>query len=316
MMKIGHSMSVRFQISYYQILLKYIVFLFISWGFFFFFSRVKLESLPSTLIITSLGLIFLTYFTAFFGTKINGVRRWLFLWKFGSIQPSELLKNVLTLPVITLLGQSKHYKVLALWGFSAIGCLLQPDLGMTILISSMFVMAIILRGENLRIYFILTIIVILLIIFTCIFITPYGIQRVLIFLGKEKGYQIVQSLTSISNSGMILGSMDEDIYIPDAHCDFMFSAIVNRFGIIISGIFLWWPIWLSQYVLRQKTNDLIVCLLWQFNLQFYLHILSNLAIIPTKGLGLPLVSQGGSGMISFAITFGLLSNLLQKDKEI
>ena len=308
-MKISHSIGMRFSSFYLAILMKYVAFVVLSWVCFYGFYFVPRRRVFLLCLSLTVFALFLTYFTAFAGPKINGVRRWLFISRF-CLQPSEFLKNLIIIPVVHLLEKSKHKSAMSLFLLSAVACLLQPDLGMTLLMAFSVGFAVLLRNEHLRKYMILCGIVTGLVCLSGVFLATYAKNRILIFIGNKRGYQVQQSLSSIANAP-IFGSIEEQIYIPDSHCDFMFSTIVNQMGFLFGIGILFVPIILSRYVIRKDSSNLVLCLLWQFSVQFYLHVLSNIGFIPTKGLGLPFVSHGGSGMLSFGISFGILANLLK-----
>jgi len=148
--------------------------------------------------------------------------------------------------------------------------------------------------------------------------------RILTWLGMGgDNYQIRKSVEAIKNGGLF-GS-GEDAFIkqslPDAHTDFIYSAIVEDSGALLAcalilGLF---------YVLRQLVTDAARArdrfvfyvaggVFALFGAQVCINIASALGVFPPKGMTLPFISYGGSSFIAFCLTFGLLLALVREDK--
>ena len=107
--------------------------------------------------------------------------------------------------------------------------------------------------------------------------------------------------------------------LPDAHTDFIFSVIAEEFGLIVCLviIIIYAIIILRSIIIAFNCNDIfqilsISSLSALIGIQSLIHISSNLSLIPTKGMTLPLLSYGGSSTISAAIVIGFLLSLTRK----
>ena len=273
--------------------------------------RLSYFILVSSLIVTIL--------TLYSGDVINGVHRWIFIMGY-CIQSSEILKVSLIIPVALLLTNKKHLLNMLLIFISIGLVLLQPDLGMAFLISITVGMEIFLVGERLWLYIISGIIVIVAAIFSFRFMAWYAAERVLIFLGKTKGFQIKQALKVLSSCNF-WGSANYNIYIPDEHCDFIFTKLCASFGIAAGLLYIFSLFFIAYHIskkIRYKNHlsqIIAFVVMFQFFIQNIIHILSNLGFIPTKGMTLPLVGFGSSGMIAYSISFGILLNVLQTNTD-
>ena len=149
------------------------------------------------------------------------------------------------------------------------------------------------------------------------FLTKYAANRLMIFFGKKEGFQISQSLKLFASS-KIIGEDINNIYVPDSHCDFMFAEIVSGFGVISGLIVIAIPLIMFLITLNKTKklplfNRLVaIGIANQIAIQSYFHILSNMALVPTKGLNLPFAGFGGSALIAHSICIGLLLNLTRR----
>ena len=117
--------------------------------------------------------------------------------------------------------------------------------------------------------------------------------------------------------GIAEGSLKNKL--PDAHTDFIFSVIAEEFGLIVCLviIFIYAIIILRSIIIAFNCNDIfqilsISSLSALIGIQSLIHISSNLSLIPTKGMTLPLLSYGGSSTISAAIVIGFLLSLTRR----
>lgn len=316
-LRLSYIMSNRFNASYDLIFfLKHFVFVSLSLVFLFIFSSINLEKAIKVCFVIFFTALFLNFLTVALGTKVNGVKRWIRIGGF-SLQSSEFVKTLIVLPVCHLLINNEHRKNIFLIGFSALSCLIQPDLGMTFLIISSSSSMVILVGKRLRDYLKIIIFSAIGIIISGAFLTKYAANRLMIFFGKKEGFQITQSLKLFASSKFI-GEDINNIYVPDSHCDFMFAEIVSGFGVISGIIVIGIPLTIFLVTLNKarKLNTfhklIAIGIANQIAIQSYFHILSNMALVPTKGLNLPFASFGGSALIAHSICVGLLLNLTKR----
>ncbi|MCL2748936.1 MAG: FtsW/RodA/SpoVE family cell cycle protein [Alphaproteobacteria bacterium] len=151
-------------------------------------------------------------------------------------------------------------------------------------------------------------------------------MRILGFLGMAGGgdnYQIKKSVEAVQNGGLF-GSGESSFIkqsLPDAHTDFVFSAIAEDSGAIIASVLLLGFL----YVLKRLAADAVgakdkfvfyACggLFALFGTQVCINVMSALGLFPPKGMTLPFVSYGGSSFVAFCLMFGMILALVREDK--
>ena len=275
--------------------------------------------------ISALGLIaslLLMCLIFILGYEINGSKRWLPIYGF-SIQPSEFLKPffvVISAWFLTkkLEGRDIGLKIIfILFIFSSCLLILQPDFGMTMLFMAVFFAQLFIAGLSMMLVFVLLLILILVGLLSYYYIDNVR-RRIDIFFDPSSGdtYQIDQSIKAFKSGGIFgkgLGQGTLKEYIPDAHTDFIFSIAGEELGYIFCSliiiIFLLIIIRGLLSVLKKRelySLIVVVGLLSIFGLQAFINIASSIGASPTKGMTLPLISYGGSSMISSSILIGVL----------
>ncbi len=269
------------------------------------------------------GLLILLTSLLFMDYEVKGAKRWLKIYSF-SFQPSEVIKPffiILTSWGIAQSIQGKKYFITATFTFFIILItlvLMQPDLGMTILIASTFFCQLFIAGLS----FVLVIYGLLFIFSVSIFayfFLDHVKNRIESFLGNADTYQIDLSLQAFKSGGILgkgPGQGDLKEKIPDANTDFIFAVAGEELGLFFCLIIL---IIILSIVIKTLLNVLKVTnpykiiaisgLICSFGLQSLINILSALGMIPTKGMTLPFVSYGGSSMLATSILFGFLLSL-------
>ncbi len=251
-----------------------------------------------------------------FGGSVKGASRWISL--FGvSFQPSEFAKIAVILEGAKYV--EKNWKMFAITYIIPISLIiLQPDLGNTVLISSLAIAQLITKRFDMK-YILVGLIGVILLITAAYFLFDHVHLRINTFLNPTvdifgAGYQSYKSFLAMRNGGLFGRGFGKGVmkdFLPDAHTDFVFCVIVEEFG-VLGGLFVIGLFFALGYrVLKMLAFDeyiqmvqysFVICILSQA----WLNIASTLSLIPTKGLTLPLVSYGGSGMIMQGISFGIL----------
>jgi cell division protein FtsW len=316
--KISSIMALRFgAINEMSFVLKHFFFIGLGIFFIFFLSYLSWQKTRFISYVFFTVMLILNFLTIIIGPSINGVHRWINIGGF-SFQSSEFVKTLIVMPSAYFLSTSQHRKNILLIGVSAFSCVIQPDLGMTFLIISISSVLALLKNENLKEYFKVAMMVLGAGVISGIFLAKYAFNRLLIFLGKKQGFQISQTLKKFAFS-KILGESSDYIYVPDSHCDFIFAELSATFGIVISLIVIIIPFFIfisarkkiSHYMSEEKIL-IVLGIISQFCIQSFFHILSNLGLVPTKGLNLPFVSIGGSNLLAYSFSFGILLCLTKK----
>lgn len=272
------------------------------------------------------------------GSIRNGSRSWFGIGSFG-IQPSEAAKIGLIIFSSKYLANNHDYLIYNLKGIIPILIItllffglimLQPDLG-TGLILLMSIIAI-LFISGISIYFfigggILGVIGII----GLIVIAPYRINRITSFINPWKdelgtGFQIIQSLYAIGPHGLLgtgyLNSIQKHFYLPEPQTDFIFSIIVEEFGIlgavIVVGLFF--IIFYRIIKITLNTKDLFAKYLvfgigFQLIFQAIMNLMVVVGLIPVTGVTLPFLSYGGSSLLVSLASIGIILNVSQKKED-
>jgi len=271
--------------------------------------------------------VILVVMTLFMGFEIKGARRWLSFAGF-SIQPSEFLKPAFAVLSAWIFAQ-KHYNpdipgvaissTMFLLVVSLL--LLQPDLGMVVLISAVWLVQFFIAGLSIFWIFMAACLGALGLFLSYMFL-PHVTRRLDQFFDPSMGdkfsdkYQITQSLEAFMNGGIMGQGPGEGVvkkHLPDAHADFVFAVVGEEFGLIlcliIAGLFVF--IVLRSLLQVFHENNLfgllaVTGLVIEFGLQAMINMASALSLIPTKGMTLPFISYGGSSIVALAITMGMI----------
>lgn len=266
----------------------------------------------------------------FVGMDIKGAQRWIHVPGF-SLQPSEFIKPAFAIVAAWLIAYQKRvttfpgYILCAGLYVVVVGLLMiQPDFGMTMVVTCMFAAQIFMAGLPFRY---LTILIALVAIgATGVYFTFDHVRsRFDRFLDPSSGdtFQIDKSLDAFANGGLFgkgpaQGTISHTI--PDAHADFIFSVAGEELGMIFSLVIvgLYFYILMRGFNRLMESNDMFVVLavggiLSMFGLQAFVHMGSSLHLLPTKGMTLPFISYGGSSTLSMGFAMGVVLGLTRRD---
>ena len=274
-------------------------------------------------------LIILLLSLYFFEYEVKGSKRWLRILSF-SFQPSEVVKPFFIILTSWGISQSikgkKYFLLVTFVSFLALIflVLLQPDLGMTILIASTFFCQLFIAGLPMMLVLYGLALILSLSVLSYFFLDHVK-NRIDSFLGNADTYQIDLSLRAFKSGGIFgkgPGQGDLKEKIPDANTDFIFAVAGEELGLIFCLIIL---IIILSIVIKTLLKVLkidnpykiiaISGLICSFGLQSLINIFSALGMIPTKGMTLPFVSYGGSSMLASSILFGFLLSLTNINNE-
>ena len=267
--------------------------------------------------------------TFMIGVEIKGARRWIHLPGL-SIQPSEFVKPTFAVVAAWLFAMQRKHEwfpgdLLAIGLFLLVVSLLlmQPDVGMSIVITSVWFSQFFLAG--LRMLWVLLLggtgVVSLV---GAYFVFPHVASRVDRFLDPHIGdtYQITTALEAFLNGGLFgVGPGEGTVksVLPDAHTDFIFAVAGEEFGLIacLAIVALFGFIVLRGFARALQESNLFILLavaglMAQFGLQALINMCSTLDLIPTKGMTLPFISYGGSSLMALALGMGFVLALTRK----
>ena len=273
----------------------------------------------------------LLFITLFFGLMASGSRRWLDLY-FLNLQPSEIMK----IAIIVCFARYYHriqtaeiqnYKfILVPLILLLIPCYLvlqQPDLGTSILIAGTGVIIIWLAGLNIKYFVYSALLLIVSLPFAVSLLKPYQKSRILTFFNPDRdplgaGYQIIQSKIAIGSGGFfgkgfLKGTQSYLEFLPEKHTDFIFTLFSEEFGFIGSIMLLLLYILLIYRIISigfyaKSFFSKLFC--FGFASAIFLYIFVNismvLGLLPIVGAPLPIMSYGGSSMLSIMLGLSIV----------
>lgn len=276
------------------------------------------------------------------GKAVNGSRRWISLIIFN-VQPSELMKLFAVLyaadyAVRKGTEKDQMFKPF-LPMFGVIGLvggllLLEPDMGAFVVILAIAMCTLWLGGFNLKIFAALA--VALPVLFAAMILTSdYRMQRVIGFMDPwadpfGKGYQLSHALIAFGRGewlGVGLGgSVEKLFYLPEAHTDFLIAVIAEElglFGVVAVLLLFAWLIVRAFAIGRQAamSGRLFAALVAQgiavwIGVQAMINIGVNMGVLPTKGLTLPFLSFGGSGIVANLVAMAVLLRIDYENRRV
>jgi rod shape determining protein RodA len=280
------------------------------------------------------GLILLIL-TLLIGRKSHGSRRWLGYGPLG-VQPSELIKLVMIVVLAKFLHsdpriEGRGLKDLAIPFALMVGpvalILAQPDLGTALLVVLIFFSLMLMTKLKLRSFLVLlsSLVVIAPLTWTLL-LKDYQKRRFLSFLDPEAdpsgaGYHLKQSLIAIgsgelSGKGYQQGTQSHLRFLPETWTDFPFAVWAEEWGfigsLVLLGLYLFLIVW-GINLARTARDRFASVLCIGVAVMFFWHVLINVGMVsgllPIVGVTLPLVSYGGSSVLTFMIGAGLLMNV-------
>jgi cell division protein FtsW len=269
------------------------------------------------------------------GSQLNGARRWL---KYGPlvIQPSELAKWATVLFLSYWLTHKPTSKFLTgfLPAMAPVGmlCLLvvAQDFGTAALIA-ICAFAMLLAGRTKLWHIGIVLLPALVAAVWFIHHKAYRMVRVTAFLNpwenpQGQGYHMIQSLLSFSSGGIFGRGLGNGIqklgYLPEDTTDFIFAVIseeLGLFGAMLTIVLYLGIIYVAWQIIRQMKDDFCRMLAFGIAAMIGLQACINIAVatvsVPTKGLSLPLVSAGGSGLVITCAALGILSSIARVSRQ-
>ncbi|EHQ58092.1 cell elongation-specific peptidoglycan biosynthesis regulator RodA [gamma proteobacterium HIMB55] len=304
--------------------------LFIAFAVLLITAQLRLETLKIVSpYVFALGLVLLVG-VAFFGVGAKGAQRWLSLG-FIRFQPSEIMKVAMPLAIAWWLSKkalpptSKSLLIAAMMvAVPSFLILQQPDLGTSLLVASSGLAVIYMAGIQWR-YILSLIFAALVSIWPAwVFVLKdYQKQRILTLFNPESdrlgaGWNIIQSKTAIGSGGWeglgwTQGSQAQLDFLPEGHTDFIIAVLAEEFGFRgVSLLFVFYAaILLRGLVITWRAQSSFARLLaGALITTFFFGLVVNLGMVsgllPVVGVPLPMVSYGGTAMVSMMVAFGLL----------
>jgi cell division protein FtsW len=268
------------------------------------------------------------------GKKANNAMRWLPVGPV-TFQPSELMKFAVILLTADYVIRKKEHLQSFMRGFLPIAVILavvavlllkEPDLGALVVITSIAMGILFLGGINARIFSSLAGILMTGFVLS-IWLTPWRMQRIFAYLdpwnpmySQSSAYQLSHSLMAVGRgewTGVGLGGSVEKLhYLPEAHTDFIVAVIGEEMGFVgIMLVLILFAVLVQrcfeigrQAIAMERVFGGLVAQgvgIW-FGVQSFINIGVVLGVLPTKGLTLPLVSYGGSGLLMNMVAIAIV----------
>ena len=275
--------------------------------------------------------ILLLLLVIFFGISASGSKRWVNLF-IMNLQPSELMK----IAIIVCFARYYHriqssdiqsYKyLLQPIILLLIPCYLvitQPDLGTAILIAGSGLAIIWLAGLNLKYFIYSGLILLVSLPFVISILKPYQKSRILTFFNPDRdplgaGYQIIQSKIAIGSGGLLgkgflQGTQSYLEFLPEKHTDFIFTLFSEEFGFVGSMVLILLYALLIYRIIRigfSSRSFFAKLYCYGFASALFLYIFVNIAMVvgllPIVGAPLPIMSYGGSSMLSIMLGLSIV----------
>lgn len=309
---------------------RQLVFIPLAIGLMLYLSMQNLRFIRRTAIIGYGIAMILMVLTLFWGEETKGASRWIRVLGF-SLQPSEFIKPTFAVVAAWLFDAQKKYQDIPGTLLSSILfvatlslLLLQPDIGMSFVVTVIWGFQLFLNGLSLILvgFAILAGIIALVVAF---FVFPHFHTRVMQFVASENevSYQVKKAMEAFENGNLFGRGPGEGVVklnIPDAHTDFIFAVAGEEFGLILCLILvgLFAAIVIRSMLISLKDNNLFIilsstALSASFGLQGIINMASTLHLIPTKGMTLPFISYGGSSILATSLGIGMLLAITRKN---
>ena len=276
------------------------------------------------------------------GREVNGARRWLPLG-IVNLQPSELMKLFAVLYAADYTTRKMPYMHDLKRAFLpmasamvAVGVLLlkEPDFGAFVVIIAIAMSILFLGGMRARLFVVL-ILLLVLAFAALIIISPYRRDRIFGFMDPwadafGRGYQLSHALIAFGR-GELLGvglgaSVEKLFYLPEAHTDFLLAVIAEELGfagvlvvILLFGLLIQRAFAIGrQAVALDRLYSALVAQgigVW-LGVQSFINMGVNTGLLPTKGLTLPLMSFGGSGILANCVAVAVLLRIDWENRQL
>ena len=284
-----------------------------------------------------LGMLF---YVLWFGISAQGSQRWMNLY-FINLQPSEFMKIAIIVCFAKFYQQIQSQDInkmknivypIILLALPIYLVIAQPDLGTAILIAASGLAVIWLAGVRVK-YFVYSFLTLLVCTpFVIAFLKPYQKLRILTFFSPDRdplgaGYQILQSKIAVGSGGLfgkgyLKGTQSYLEYLPEKHTDFIFTLFSEEFGFLGSSILLMLYFVMLFRIIRigqQSKSYFAKFYCFGFSSALFIYIVVNmsmvLGLLPIVGSPLPIMSYGGSALLSTMIGFSIVMSCKIYSKE-
>ena len=316
------SIAIKYGLEPYYFVKKHLVFAPLAFLSIFFVSLLSEIGIKRVSLFIFLISIFFIFYSFLYGIETKGSTRWVDFFGYN-FQPSEFLKISFIIICAWIFSLESRLQIFnnkifsfILYLFVSILILSQPDFSMFVIVSSVYFGQLFISGLKWEW------VAAFLFFFSSVFFSAYFFLSNVkaridnYFFSSGDGYQITKSLQAIKEGGLFgkgpgMGTAKDNL--PDAHTDFIFSAVAEEFGILsclfIIFCFAYLIFNIYKRIKSEKYLFIVLCvsgLIIQIGSQIFVNIGSTIGLIPTTGTTLPFISYGGSSMVSMAINIGVI----------
>lgn len=316
--------------SSHELAFQQAVFLLLGLSIYFLISQIDYRFLGNLINPLYILIILLLIFILILGFETRGAIRWIPLG-FISIQPSELAKPILLLCLAYFWStrNTSWWNILKSIVLVLPVILLvfrQPDLGTTLTLFAIWAGILFAAKISIKKLIVLFSIGLLIVPVFWFSLRDFQKERISSFLSPDRdplgfGYNLIQSTIAVGSGnflgrGLGYGTQSRLQFLPEYRTDFIFAAIAEEMGFLGSLLIIFLYIFLINYCLRVAyrakfylgyliASGVAIMLVFQTGV----NIGMNIGILPITGITLPLISYGGSSIISTFISLGLVSSV-------
>lgn len=273
--------------------------------------------------------IVLLVLTQLFGREVNGAKSWLYVGPLPGFQPSELAKISLVLALAVALherpirGFMSYVRPALLIGLPFGLVFLEPDLGSALVLAAIGGGMLIVRGIPWK-HLVLFITIFVVAVPTVVWpnLQPHQKTRLVTFMNpaadpKGSGYQVIQSRIAIGSGGILgkgykQGTQSQLGFIPYRHTDFIFPVLAEEGGfrasvllLLLYGLLFWRLVAMASECPYERDQMAIVGILSLISFQVIVNIGVTLGLAPVTGITLPLISYGGTSLLSTLVALSI-----------
>ncbi len=320
---------------------RQLLFFVVGGGIFLSVSRLSWKQIQSLSFVGYGVTVFLLTLTLLISLQTRNTARWITVGGLFALQASQLAVPLVGLYISTIAQNIKtmqlqnFLKLVASILLPAFLILIEPDLGTTVVYLISVSVIFLFIPTNPRHIFSLAALGLIGIIFSWSFILkPYQKQRLTSFVQptadtQGASYNANQAMIAVGSGqflgrGLGEGSQSHLRFLPERQTDFIFASIAEEFGFIGSVLILTLYLLLVLFLIRialnsrdQAKNAFIFSTITVLTLQTFVNIGMNMGLLPITGITLPLLSYGGSSILTLCGTFGIIqAALIEQKKEL
>ena len=273
----------------------------------------------------------------FFGPEINNATSWFIIFGF-SIQPVDFIKIALIIILARYFATRhvniQHFRTLITSGLFLLPIVLlvylQPDLGSATVLVTIWLVIIITSGIPIRYFLALSAMFLVVASLSWVFLLQdFQKERIVSFLSPQSdltgiGYNAFQSKVAIGSGelfgkGVAEGTQSKLLFLPEYQSDFVFAAFAEEWGFVgvalLFSLFIILLLRLIHFSLKGRTNFetlFIIGVVASFFSHIFIHMSVNVGLLPVTGITLPLMSHGGSHLISEYIMLGMAMSMYRR----